>query len=104
MSLLAQDKIYTSAVAYREQPEFFTLPFTAPTPAPYPVNITGVYPGTEISATGLVILDIDSGVYLVKRNEEELLAPASTTKILTALVALDSYNLDDIVTVSYYHE
>jgi D-alanyl-D-alanine carboxypeptidase (penicillin-binding protein 5/6) len=62
--------------------------------------VTGVYPADGISATGIVILDVESGVYLLKRNEEELLAPASTTKILTALVALDSYGLDDVVTVN----
>jgi D-alanyl-D-alanine carboxypeptidase (penicillin-binding protein 5/6) len=74
-------------------------PFAVPTPAPYPINQSGLYPGAEISATGIVVLDIDSGVYLYKRNEEELLSPASTTKLLTALVALDSYSLDDVVTV-----
>lgn len=70
-----------------------------PAPAPYPTNATGIYPGFEVSATGVVVLDIASGVYLYKRNEEELLSPASTTKILTALIALDSFGLDDIVTV-----
>lgn len=70
-----------------------------PTPAPYPVNIRGFYPDFEVSAEGVVVLDIDSGVYLYKRNEEEVLSPASTTKILTALVVLDSFNLDDVVTV-----
>ena len=70
-----------------------------PTPAPYPANTTGRYPGFDVTAEGVVVLDIDSGVFLFKRNEGELLSPASTTKILTALVALDSYNLDDIVTV-----
>jgi serine-type D-Ala-D-Ala carboxypeptidase (penicillin-binding protein 5/6) len=70
-----------------------------PPPAPYPTNITGIYPVGEITAEGVVVLDIDSGVYLYRRNEEELLSPASTTKILTALVALDHYQLDDIVTV-----
>ena len=68
--------------------------------APYPMNVTGIYPGSEITATGIVILDGNSGVYLYKRNEEELLAPASTTKILTALVALDWYALDDVITVN----
>ncbi len=76
-----------------------TLPFPLITPGPYPVNMSGVYPGEEISATGVVIVDIDSGVFLYTRNEEELFAPASTTKILTALVALDSYDVDDVVTV-----
>lgn len=89
---------YTSANIvdrYTQQiPQMFV-----PTPAPYPINRTGIYPDSEISATGLVVYDIQSGVFLYKRNEEELLAPASTTKILTALVALDNYKLDDIVTV-----
>ena len=74
-------------------------PITAPSPAPYPVNSTGVYPGTEVTATGVVVLDIDSGVYLYKRNEHIELSPASTTKLLTALVALDNYHLDDVVTI-----
>ena len=70
-----------------------------PEPAPYPANVTGTYPGAEVTAAGVVVLDTASGVYLYKRNEEELLSPASTTKVLTALVALDSFGLDDIVTV-----
>src|SRR5450830_1621981 len=68
-------------------------PIPVPTPAPYPVNITGVYPGPEITATGVVVLDMDSGVFLYKRNENVELSPASTTKLLTALVALDNFTL-----------
>jgi len=75
-------------------------PIAAPTVAPYPVNIHGVYPGAEISAQGVVIMDVDSGVFLYKKNDEELLSPASTTKILTALVALEKFDLDDVVTVT----
>lgn len=75
------------------------LPFALPTPAPYPVHATGIVPGSEISGTGVVIFDVASGVYLYKRNGEELFAPASTTKIMTALVALDYYGLDDVLTV-----
>lgn len=74
-------------------------PIPVPTPAPYPVNITGSYPGPEVSATGVVVLDIDSGVYLYKRNEFIELSPASTTKLLTALVVIDNFNLDDVVTI-----
>lgn len=79
-------------LSYKAMPPYIT-------PALYPLNITGAYPGAEITATGVVVLDLDSGIYLYKRNEEELLAPASTTKILTALVALDHYDVDDVVTV-----
>lgn len=77
-----------------------SFPFEMPTPAPYPNNISGIYPGSQYSASGIVVLDMDSGVYLFKRNAEELLAPASITKIMTALIALDSYELDDIVIVN----
>lgn len=89
---------YTMAGWLASQAVLRPLP-PVPSPAPYPTNKSGVYPGLEVTAAGVVVLDVDSGVYLYKRNEEELLSPASTTKILTALVALDSFNLDDIVMV-----
>lgn len=70
-----------------------------PTPAPYPVNKSGIYPGAEISATSVVVQDAISGVYLFRRASTMQLPPASTTKILTALVVLDAMNLDDVITV-----
>ncbi|MFC1647179.1 D-alanyl-D-alanine carboxypeptidase family protein [Patescibacteria group bacterium] len=66
---------------------------------PYPENFTGNLPGEDVSAESIVIRDENSGVYLYKKNENLLLAPASTTKILTAMVALDKYKLDDVLTV-----
>lgn len=78
---------------------FRQVPFTVPTPRPYPVSLTNIYPQDEVSARGIVILDPDSGATLFQRNADESLSPASTTKILTALVALDAYSLDDVVTV-----
>lgn len=75
------------------------IPFPVASPAPYPTNATGVYPGEEISAGGVVVADVDSGIVLYQRNSYEPFAPASTTKILTALVALDAYDLDDVLTV-----
>lgn len=76
-----------------------TLPFLLPSPAPYPKNVTGVYPGAEVTADGVVIMDVDSGVVLYERNSSRPFAPASTTKILSALVALEAYALDDVLTV-----
>jgi D-alanyl-D-alanine carboxypeptidase len=75
-----------------------TIP--VPSPAPYPVNTTGIVPGDEITAKGVVVLDVDSHVYLYQRNDEMLLSPASTTKLLTALVALEAYKPDDVVTIA----
>ncbi len=77
---------------------FAPIVVSVPTPAPYPVNTTGFFPGTEITASGIVIYDVKSGVYLYKRNESLVLPPASTTKILTALVALEHYRPDEILT------
>ncbi len=90
--------IYLTSASF-DAPALPPWPIAIPTPAQYPTNFTGVYPGTEVTATGVVVLDIDSGVYLYKRNEKESLSPASTTKLLTALVALDNYSLDDVVTI-----
>jgi len=45
-------------------------------------------------------MDVDSHVYVYKRNETLSLSPASTTKLLTALVALDVYKPDDVVTIA----
>lgn len=91
--------IYLTSAASNTDLTLPPWPIAVPTPAQYPVNITGVYPGPEVTATGIVVLDIDSGVYMYKRNENVPLSPASTTKLLTALVALDNYNLDDVVTI-----
>lgn len=53
-----------------------------------------------ISAQGVMVVDLKSGVLLYEKNPNLRLLPASTTKIITALVALDIYNLDDVVKIS----
>jgi D-alanyl-D-alanine carboxypeptidase len=52
-----------------------------------------------ISAQGALAVDLDSGINLYEKNPDVKLLPASTTKIVTALIALDSYPLDQIITV-----
>lgn len=69
-------------------------------PSPYPVNITGMLEPPQISAEGIVVRDVSSGVDMYKRNDTTLFSPASTTKILTALVALDAFALDEVVQVA----
>ncbi len=51
------------------------------------------------SATAAVLMDVDSGRILYEQNADKKMLIASTTKLLTALVALRDGNLDDIVTV-----
>lgn len=56
-----------------------------------------------LSAQGVIATDIDSAVVMYEKNADYPLKPASTTKILTALVALDAYSLDQIITVPYFN-
>lgn len=65
----------------------------------FSVNAYG-YDINQVKATGAVLMDMDSGRVLWGKNEEEPLAMASTTKIMTAVLALEMGNEDDIVTVS----
>jgi D-alanyl-D-alanine carboxypeptidase (penicillin-binding protein 5/6) len=52
-----------------------------------------------ISAEGALAVDLASGVTLYEKNADATLLPASTTKIITALVALDTYPLEQVLTV-----
>ena len=45
-------------------------------------------------------MDFKTGTILYSKNSNEKMYPASTTKILTAIIALEECNLDDMVTVS----
>lgn len=50
-----------------------------------------------LSAQGVFAYDLDSGVVLYEKNPDEPLLPASTTKIMTAIVAMEHYAQDDIL-------
>lgn len=89
-----------NAYSFRAVTESFEpkIEVALPTPAPYPQSRTQVLP-PQLTAQGVVVVDIPSGVTLYEKNPEEKLLPASTTKIMTALVALEEYQLSDVVTV-----
>ncbi len=69
-----------------------------PTPAPYPVN-QKVSELPELTSHSIVILDEGSMATILERNFDLKVFPASTTKIMTALVALDNYPLDQLITI-----
>ncbi len=54
----------------------------------------------NLYAQSAVLMDADSGRILYGKNEEEIMANASTTKILTCILALEMGNLEDCVEVS----
>ena len=53
----------------------------------------------EVKPHAVMLLDATTGQVLFEQNADERIYPASTTKILTCIVALEKGNLDDIVTV-----
>lgn len=57
---------------------------------------------TELYAKAAVLMDAKSGRILYSKNGEEVLPMASTTKIMTCILALEYGNMEDIVTVSSY--
>jgi serine-type D-Ala-D-Ala carboxypeptidase (penicillin-binding protein 5/6) len=63
----------------------------------YPVFKVPITP--DISAKAVVVMDKDSRVVLFSKNPNLLFSMASTTKIMTALVALDHYKLDDVLII-----
>lgn len=54
----------------------------------------------NLTASAAAIIDIESGAILFEKNPNSLLFPASTTKLMTALVARDIYPLEQIVTIN----
>lgn len=97
--LLVPDNVYIRELSIDEgEVKSSQTVINLPSPPPYPVNSTGNLP-PQVTARGIVVKDIASGVILLRKNERQRFSPASTTKIISALVALDYYDLDDILEV-----
>lgn len=52
----------------------------------------------SLSSKSIYIEDVDSGTILYEKNSERILLPASTTKLMTALVALDVFKPEQVIT------
>ena len=62
--------------------------------------IAGFESGPYVSARAAILFENTTGTVLFAKNAHEKRPPASTTKILTAILALERSRLDEIVTVS----
>jgi D-alanyl-D-alanine carboxypeptidase (penicillin-binding protein 5/6) len=81
-------------------------PSPIPTPSPAPVTVTPrslatarPIPVPAIDAQEVVIFNLDTGRFLWQSNARAAWAPASLTKIFTAMVAVDLMGLNTTVTV-----
>lgn len=63
-----------------------------------PEQKTNAAPAPEVTANSVYIFDPDSGTEIYQKNSQIKLFPASTTKLMTALVALDVYDTDQVLT------
>ncbi|HSW89304.1 MAG TPA: D-alanyl-D-alanine carboxypeptidase family protein [Patescibacteria group bacterium] len=70
-------------------PPDITLSVKNPTFAQFP----------DLSATSYILLDVNSGEILAQKDIDKQLFPASTTKMLTAIVASEFFDPNHIVTV-----
>lgn len=59
----------------------------------------GIVNAMELSAESAVIIDAASGRVIAEKNAYERRGMASTTKIMTAVIALEKCNMDETVTV-----
>lgn len=62
---------------------------------------TSPEPNFTIHSEGAVLIDSKTGTILYGKNENEKLYPASTTKIITAIIAIENCKLTDKITASY---
>jgi len=72
----------------------FIFFFQAPTAKANPQELQE----DQITGEAAVLMDAKSGTVLFSKNQDERLYPASITKVMTALLAFEKGNLDDVVT------
>lgn len=65
------------------------------------VNVSNASDAPSISTGSVYLMDTRTTRPLYTRNENTKMYPASTTKIMTAIIALENCDLDEVVTASY---
>lgn len=68
----------------------------------HPIPVVTTTATASASAQGIYVLDLNSYSPIYALNEHNKLYPASTTKIMTALVAFDLYKPDDVITIQKF--
>lgn len=73
--------------------------YAEPTPNDKPNNVAAVLSPPAVSAKNLVLIEAKTGNVLYSINPDQKAYPASITKILTAAIALEKGNLNDVITI-----
>lgn len=89
--------LYLSLFTISKLESIHSLPFSIPTPDPYPQVTTKILP--NISAEAALVMDADSQVVIYSKNPRLRFSPASTTKLMTALTAFQYFHPTDILLI-----
>lgn len=94
-------KIYHKILGFMGAVSIFLCSFSQIT---YAVNMTSeqYWPaGPEIGSAAGIVMELNTGTVLYEKNCHDEHYPASITKILTALLAIENCDMNEVVTFSY---
>ena len=94
------DPISESASLPEEQTQDTQAPTEDTIDAPSPLLDYALDNNFYVRAKAAALIDLDAGALLFGMNIDEQIYPASLTKIMTCMIALERGNPDDILTVS----
>lgn len=96
-------EIVTESLVPEYVPSIIPSPvITKPKPETTYPKLMGADPIPEITANSAIVMEKNKGVFLYAKNPEIELPPASTVKLMTALVTLDLYDMEDTLSVPEY--
>jgi len=100
LSLFSFVFIASSALAISKGTEVYLEKKRASSKSFTPIPVLSEEAGFPVlSAQAALAVDLDAEIILYEKNPEKPLLPASTTKIVTALVAMDYYPMDTVIKV-----
>ena len=97
LSAAAEEEYYDDGESYEEETEFIPEAYYDPIQS----NLTEGWPqGPAVQAGGAIVMDMDTGTVLYAKNVDQTFYPASITKIMTALVAIENGDLNKVISCS----
>ncbi|WP_026475724.1 D-alanyl-D-alanine carboxypeptidase family protein [Alkaliphilus transvaalensis] len=63
------------------------------------LSVGSAFATPQLTAPNAILMDYQTGEILYEHNAREVTFPASTTKVLTAILVMENANLSDVVTV-----
>lgn len=103
LSILSFLLVSTTAISHssKKSSNLESLPIVRASEKIYPKLpvSNGTYQFPVLSAQSVKAIDVESGITLYEKDPQKVLLPASTTKIITALVAMDIYHKGQVLEV-----